>query len=181
MRALEFGNALLATSTPFLTLLLAVGLFFFIRASVKDRTTRVRLTSELPETELLLQIQTYFINRSYRVKSIAPGRERIVLEGYVRPSWFLAIFLTLLAACGCICLALVLSFTRPEVRDLFVGMTLLAPLAGTFYWQRAGRVEEVVLDLDASAAPDRLAIEITAHRDEIIQLRKSLPLTGTDS
>ncbi|MEQ8754914.1 MAG: cofactor assembly of complex C subunit B, partial [Coleofasciculus sp. G1-WW12-02] len=37
------------SSTFLLTLLLAVGLFFFIRASVKDRTQKVQLIAQEPE------------------------------------------------------------------------------------------------------------------------------------
>lgn len=39
-----------------------IGLFFFIRASVKDRTEQVTLNFQMPEDDLLTRLQTYFEN-----------------------------------------------------------------------------------------------------------------------
>ena len=98
------------SSTFLLTLLLAVGLFFFIRASVKDRTQQVQLIASEPEESLLARLQHYFEQRAYRVADVDAATRQVIFQGFVRPSWFLAIFLTVLAACGILCLSLVLSF-----------------------------------------------------------------------
>ena len=92
-------NTTILSSTLLLTLLLAVGLFFFIRASVKDRTEQVKLIAEQPEESLLTQLQEYFDQRAYRIDSVDAATNHVTFSGFVRPSWFLAIFLTLLAAC----------------------------------------------------------------------------------
>lgn len=156
-----------------------VGLFFFIRASVKDRTQQVKLIAEEPEESLLGQLQEYFDQRAYRVAAVDPAQNQVTFEGFVRPSWFLAIFLTLLAASGLLCFALVLSLLYPSLSNLFLTLILLAPAAGVFYWKKAGRLEQVGLKVEA--LPDRekggqSLITVTAHRDELLQLQQALPL-----
>ncbi len=159
-----------------------VGLFFFIRASVKDRTQQVKLIAEEPEESLLGQLQEYFDQRAYRVAAVDPGQNQVTFEGFVRPSWFLAIFLTLLAASGLLCFVLVLSLLYPSLSNLFLALILLAPAAGVFYWKKAGRLEQVGLKVEA--LPDRgkvgqSLITVTAHRDELLQLQQALPLKPT--
>ena len=87
-------NTPVLSSTFFLTLLLMVGLFFFIRASVKVRTEQVLLISEVPKTSLLEQLKDYFKQRAYNVTSSDAAQDTMTFEGLVRPSWFLAIFLS---------------------------------------------------------------------------------------
>lgn len=156
-----------------------VGLFFFIRASAKDRTEQVKLLCEQAQDAFLPQIQEYFDQRSYRIKAIDAQKNQVTFQGLVQPSWFLAIFLTLLAGCGWLCLALVLAFVFPAVGNIFVALTFFAPLAGVFYWFRARRIEEVSLqwqtDTEQVTTPHSI-ITVTAHRDELIQLQQALPV-----
>ena len=159
---------------------MAVGLFFFIRASVKDRTKEIRLVSEESSDSLLNQLEAYFNQRAYRIATVDPKQNQVTFQGFVRPSKFLAVFLSLLAALSLFCLGLVFSFQFPTVGNLFLGLTLLAPIAGVFYWQKAGRVEKVLLKVETMVTQDQTAkslITITAHRDELIQLQQAaLPL-----
>ncbi|MEA5532804.1 cofactor assembly of complex C subunit B [Crocosphaera sp. XPORK-15E] len=167
------------TSTFFLTLLLMVGLFFFIRASVKDRTQQVKLMAQLPKISLLEQLQTYFTQRAYDLTAVDPQQETMTFEGFVRPSWFLAIFLSILAAVGLLCLGFVLCFIYPPLTPLFLGIGLLSPLAGVFYWKKAGRLEKVRLTLEnttESALGECSVVTVIAHRDELIQLQQTLAL-----
>lgn len=167
------------SSTLLLTLLLAVGLFFFIRASVKDRTQQVKLISEQPEESLLGQLQQYFAQRSYRVTAVDATHNQVTFQGFVRPSWFLAIFLTLLAGCGILCLVLVLSQLFPQIGGIFLVLLLFAPAAGLFYWQKAGRPEQVSFKLEALASEGtgrKSLITVTAHRDELAELQQALQL-----
>ncbi|ACK67036.1 conserved hypothetical protein [Rippkaea orientalis PCC 8801] len=163
------------SSTFFLTLLLMVGLFFFIRASVKDRTKQVKLTSEIPVESLLSQLEAYFTQRAYQIASVNPQQNQITFEGFVRPSWFLAIFLSFLAAIGLLCFAFVLSFLYQPLTPLFFATILLCPLVGIFYWKQAGRVEKVLLEIESSPQSYSL-VTVTAHRDELIQLQEYSPL-----
>ncbi|MDJ0658613.1 MAG: cofactor assembly of complex C subunit B [Crocosphaera sp.] len=176
-------NTPILISTFFLTLLLMVGLFFFIRASVKDRTEQVKLISEVPKTSLLEQLKTYFTQRSYEVTESNREQDSVTFEGLVRPSWFLAIFLTILAASGMLCLVLVLSFVYPPLTPLFFSLELLSPLAGLFYWQKAGRMETVSLSLESlttESSQEGSLLTLTAHRDEVIQLRQKFALKSAN-
>ena len=162
-----------------ITLLLAVGLFFFIRASVKDRTEQVQLLAIEPEESLVRRLQQYFDQRAYQVTAVDASARQVTFQGYVRPSWFLAIFLTLLAACGIMCLSLVLSLLYPKLTGVFLGLVLLAPAAGVFYWQKSGRTEQVSLqveELSHQGAVIHSLVTVTGHRDELTQLRQTLKL-----
>jgi Flp pilus assembly protein TadB len=172
-------NTLIIPSTLLLTLLMLVGLFFFIRASVKDRTQEIKLVSEQAEASLVVELQQYFQERSYKVAQVDPEQNSVTFEGIVRPSIFLAIFLTLLAVAGILCLWLVLSLLFPSLSSIFLWLVLLSPAAGFFYWKRAGRKEQVLLKMEATKnklqSPSK--ITVIAHRDELIELQRALQLT----
>jgi len=166
-------------STVFLTFLLAVGLFFFIRASTKDRIEVVRLRAEGEQRSVLESLQNYFSQRSYRIASVNAADNQVIYEGTVRPSWFLAIFLSLLAAVGFLCLALVLAFLFPSVSSGLPFLSLLAPAAGWFYWKGAGRQEQVLLQVESLSTEESIPINVltvTAHRDELAELQRALDL-----
>ncbi|QDZ38511.1 cofactor assembly of complex C subunit B [Euhalothece natronophila Z-M001] len=172
------------SSTFLLTCLLLVGLIFFIRASVKDRTREVQFTANIPESKLIPEIKNYFFQRAYKVKSLDPNQEQVILEGFVQPSWFLAIFLSVLAALGLLCISLVLFlfFSEFNYRSFFFILLAFSPLAGIFYWKKAGRVEEVSLKLETSPNSSeenstKSLITVKAHRDELIALQQALSLT----
>jgi hypothetical protein len=165
-------------STFLLTLLLSVGLFFFIRASTKDRTEKAQLVSEQNEAALMPQLKEYFRSRSYRVVEVDPEKNQVTFEGFVKPSWFLAVFLTLLAAIGLACLSLVVSLLFPAFGTLSLGIVLMAPLSGIFYWRKAGRLERVSIKLEATSNQQHPSsiITVIAHRDELFELQRVLQL-----
>ena len=169
-------NQTVIVSTFLLTILLMVGLFFFIRASTKDRTEEVQLVSDQPEDSLLSQLRQYFGQRSYRVAAIDATSNQVTLEGMVRPSVFLAIFLTLLASVGMLCLVLVLSMVLPNWSTLWLGLMLLSPLAGVFYWKGAGRSEQVMLKVETGSDAVNSVITVRAHRDEVAEMQRLLDL-----
>jgi len=168
----------LVSSALIPTLLLFVGLFFFIKASVKDRTEKITLYSA--SDQMLTQLEEYFTQRAYHVTARDSTHNRLIFEGFVRPSLFLAIFLTLLAALGLCCGSLLFSIVFPQWNFVWFGLVLLSPIAGIFYWQKAGRTEQVSLVIetqpDAESQHLHSSISITAHRDELAQLQKVFPL-----
>jgi Cofactor assembly of complex C subunit B len=165
------------TSTFILTLLLAVGLFFFIRASTKDRIEQMVLETSDVEEVLLPKLQSYFTDRAYRVTAVDRDTDIITFEGFVRPSIFLASLLTGLAAIGALCLALVLSMLFPAVGRLFLGLLLIAPLAGWFYWQGSSRTEQIRLKVESQdGEPAPTTIRISGHRDELAVFQETLQL-----
>ncbi len=154
-----------------------IGLFFFIRASTKDRTETFTLRrTDAPET-VLKELIHYFEQRAYTVQSTAADQRQVSLRGLVRPSLFLAVFLSALAAIGFVCLALVLTSLFPSLGPIFLALTLFAPTAGIYYWRRARREEEILLQVRPALleSPDQSSLAtITAHRDELIALQQSL-------
>lgn len=168
------------SSTLVLTLLLSVGLFFFIRASTKDRTQRIKFVSDSSEASLMAQLQQYMRERSYQVTTVDAENNSVTFEGFVRPSVFLAIFLSMLAAVGILCLALVWSQIFPGWSQLFLGLLFLSPAAGVFYWKKAARNEQVSLLLEPSGEQQQSQVTVTAHRDELIELARSLKLKSAE-
>lgn len=154
-----------------------IGLFFFIRASVKDRTEQTTITSKLPEEKLLSELQNYLTHRAYRLKAVDEKVNQVIFEGLVSPSWFLAFLLTILAFFGLLSIGLVLHLLYPNLGSLAWLPATLAPIAGIFYWQNAGRPEQVCLSLKSqlnSQNEPEITVQITAHRDELLELEKSL-------
>lgn len=156
-----------------------VGLVFFIRASTKDRIESLTLARPVLPLALLRTLTTHFEERAYTVTVAEAEAQRIVLRGHVRPSLFMAVFLTLLAAVGGLCLALVLTNLWSAYGGGFLGLIAIAPAAGWFYWRGANRDEDVVLQVrseNSSEDPDSpsAAVTVTAHRDELIALEQNL-------
>jgi hypothetical protein len=169
-------------STLLLTVLLTIGQFFFIRASVKDRTETVRLEAQQSPEVLLDQLKKYFADRAYRVTSIEGDRNLVNLVGNVRPSVFLAFFLSALAVVGTLCFVLVLNSVAPEQSAIWWSVLAISPVAGVFYWSGAERTEAVsfLLETSESQTTDRSVIQVQAHRDEVESLRETLNLELLD-
>ena len=169
-----------------ITLLLMVGLFFFIRASVKDRTEELQWLSTQPEEAVLKQLETHLTNRAYRLAALDKDLNLVTFEGIVRPSVLLACFLTTLMLTATLCLSLVLSILFPSIGLGFTLLTLISPVAGWFYWQRAQRPEQVQLKVESVAnatadAQTKTRLTVIAHRDEITAMRPTLKTFGVIS
>ncbi|MDB9309534.1 cofactor assembly of complex C subunit B [Aphanizomenon sp. CS-733/32] len=175
-------NSTVSQSTFLLTFLLSVGLFFFIRASTKDRTEVMRLASEQDGNTLMAALKEYFRSRAYRVAAVDAAKNQVTFEGLVSPSWFLAIFLTVLASVGLGCLALVLSMLFPDFGQFFLVIILFSPLSGLLYWKKSGRLEKVSLKMENIPSEQNFSstITVTAHRDELAELQRALQLKTLD-
>lgn len=175
-------NSPTIASTFVLTLLMMVGLFFFIRASTKERTEQLELIVEDSEESFLEKLKTYFAQRAYQIAAVDTEKHQLLFQGVVRPSWFLAIFLTVLAALGLLCFALVFSFLYPSLTNLFLSFIVLAPAAGVFYWRGAKRLERVFLKIESFSTEEsqpKLLATVIAHRDELAQLKQVLKGVGS--
>ena len=170
------------TSTALLTVLLAVGLMFFIRASTKDRIEVSQFLAEQQGEPLLERLQQYFTGRSYRLTSVSAAKNQVIYEGLVRPRWFMATFRSPRAAVGFACLSLVLSILVPGTAQLWLLPVLLAPLAGWFYWQKSARPEQVALQVEfLPGEATQSLVTVTGHRDELAELKQSLGLKLIES
>jgi Cofactor assembly of complex C subunit B len=178
------GNPIL-NSTFLLTMLMGIGMMFFIKASVKDRTEVVKLTAAQSEESLLADLRQYFSQRAYQVTSLDRDKNQVTLEGLVSPSPVLALLLSTMAGVGALCLGLVLSYLLPQVPALGVGLPLglplvCMPLAGGFYWRRARRLEQVSFQVEPNPDQNLSLITVRAHRDEVETLKQTLSLTRLD-
>ncbi|MCL2928756.1 MAG: cofactor assembly of complex C subunit B [Trichodesmium sp. St16_bin4-tuft] len=168
-------------SSFILTFLSSIGLIFFIKASVKPRTKNLKLIAEQEAELLLKQLKEYFSERAYRIIDVNAAKNQLTFEGIVRPSWFLAFFLTLLAALGALCFGLAISMLVPESSKYLLWLVLVSPLAGIFYWQKSKRPEKVELRLEGiltEGSQSKSLLSITGHRDELAALQTALSLKG---
>eukprot|EP00276_Gloeochaete_wittrockiana_P020823 CAMPEP_0184345648 /NCGR_PEP_ID=MMETSP1089-20130417/14029_1 /TAXON_ID=38269 ORGANISM="Gloeochaete wittrockiana, Strain SAG46.84" /NCGR_SAMPLE_ID=MMETSP1089 /ASSEMBLY_ACC=CAM_ASM_000445 /LENGTH=472 /DNA_ID=CAMNT_0026676033 /DNA_START=68 /DNA_END=1486 /DNA_ORIENTATION=+ len=166
-----------------LVFFMATGLFFFIRASVKDRTEQTTFAS-LDKPEVLARaLNTYFQSRAYRL--IDSKNDVLTYQGTVAPSVFLATLLSLMALGGSLSVALVLSFVYPNIGSGFYFLSLLSPSAGFFYWERAKRPEEFKLRLvpppkTGPGADFVSRVLVKGQREEIEELRVALGFEKED-
>ena len=86
------------SSTLFLTILLAIGLGFFLRAASKDRTTVVDVQSPLPPLEVLKGISFWLEERGWKKNGGNLEEKLLIFNGNVASSKFLVIFLSCLGA-----------------------------------------------------------------------------------
>lgn len=161
-------------STLLLTLLLAIGLVFFLRAASKDRTTTVEVRSSRPPLEVLPILTTWLEERGWQAASVDPERRHLVFRAAVASSPTLALLLSLLGSVGAACLGLVLRQLWPALAWWPLTLALLGPLAGLIYRLRAQRDEAVELRLVSHDAATGSALKLRAHRDELIALEQEL-------
>ena len=161
-------------STLVLTLLLAIGLVFFLRAASKDRTTVVDVHSPRPALDVLEGLVAWLQARGWQPTDKDPQRQVLRFSGQVQASLPLAVLLSLLASLGAGSLALVLHQLIPGVGWWVLALALLGPLAGWIYWRRAARPESLELRLIEGAPDGGSTLQLRAHRDELIAMEKDL-------
>lgn len=165
---------LVLPSTFLLSILIVIGLVFFIRASTKARIETTVWSASQPSEQVLTDVTKYLENRAYRLKTVDREKDQVVFSGVVSASWGMAIFLSTLAAIGAICLGLVLAIQFPQVGYWGISTVLLAPGAGWFYFKKSQRPEQVLLTVRPSELDRETRLRITAHRDEIASMQSTL-------
>tara|TARA_B100000700_G_scaffold267636_1_gene307622 strand:- start:22 stop:579 length:558 start_codon:yes stop_codon:yes gene_type:complete len=174
------------SSTLLLTVLLAIGLVFFLRAASKDRTTIVEIKSPLPPIEVLNGVNAWLKNRGWERNGGDAERQVLTFQGNVASSKTLAIFLSILGGLGSCCLGLVIIELYPSINwwPLLLG-TIGGPSAGLIYNSRANRIESLEIRLINNQNYKGSILKIKAHRDELIameiDLGKSLKLASDGS
>ena len=173
-------------STLLLTVLLAIGLVFFLRAASKDRTTVVDVHSPRPPLEVLNGISRWLEQRGWSRDGGDADRQVLRFRGEVAASRPLAILLSVLAAIGGSCFGLVLRQLSPQLQWWPLTLVLLGPGAGWLYSKRAARTEALELRLlDSDATTQGSNLRLRAHRDELIaielELAESLELSSDGS
>ena len=174
------------SSTLFLTILLAIGLVFFLRAASKDRTTIVDVQSPLPPLEVLKGISFWLEERGWRKNGGNVEEKLLIFTGIVSSSIFLVVFLSFLGGLGSACLGLVLIQLYPSLGWWPLLLAAIgAPLAGIIYRIKSEREESLEVKLLTADISEISIIRIKAHRDELIaiqlELSASLKLTSENS
>ncbi|WP_320673848.1 cofactor assembly of complex C subunit B [Prochlorococcus sp. MIT 1341] len=173
------------SSTLLLTLLLAIGLVFFLRAASKDRTTVVDVFSSKPPIEVLDGISLWLEGRGWIRDGGDLEKKLLRFRGSVSSSNGLAILLSIYGMVGSACLGLVLVQLYPFLGWWPLLLSALGPVAGAFYQRKASRIEAVELRLISSPESDNSQLRVRAHRDELIamelELSNSLALASDGS
>ena len=174
------------SSTLFLTILLAIGLGFFLRAASKDRTTIVDVQSPLPPLEVLKGVSLWLEERGWRKNGGNVEEKLLLFNGSVASSTFLVFFLSCLGGLGSACLGLVLIQLYPALSWWPLLLTVIgAPLAGMIYRAKSQREESLEIKLLSSEFSNISILRIKAHRDELIaiqlELSESLELSSENS
>ena len=166
------------SSTLFLTILLAIGLGFFLRAASKDRTTVVDVQSPLPPIEVLNGISFWLEERGWKKNGGNVEEKLLIFNGKVASSTFLTIFLSCLGGVGSACLGLVLIQLYPALSWWPLLLSVIgAPLAGVIYRIKSSREESLEVKLLSSDESSDCFLRIKAHRDELIAIQLELSET----
>ena len=163
-------------STLFLTILLAIGLFFFLRASSKDRTTIVEITSSQKPVEVLNVMYEWLNLRGWKQTGGDFDKRTLTFKGQVVSSKLLAIFLSLLGGFGSCALGLVIIQIYPNLGwwPIFLGL-IGGPLSGVIYLKKSAREEKFELRLISNGDNEEItSMRLRAHRDELISLENEL-------
>ncbi len=163
-------------STLLLTILLAIGLFFFLRASSKDRTTVVEITSSQKPVEVLNIMYEWLQLRGWKQTGGDFDKRILIFKGQVISSKLLAIFLSLLGGCGSCALGLVIIQIFPTLGWWPILLGLIGgPFSGMIYFKKSAREEKFELRLiDSSDNKEMTSMRLRAHRDELISLENEL-------
>ena len=164
------------TSTLFLTILLAIGLFFFLRASSKDRTTIVEITSSQKPVEVLNIMYEWLNLRGWKQTGGDFDQRTLTFKGQVVSSKLLATFLSLLGGFGSCALGLVIIQIYPNLGwwPILLGF-IGGPLSGVIYFKKSAREEKFELRLLSNGDNEEMTLmRLKAHRDELISLENEL-------
>ena len=163
-------------STLLLTILLGIGLFFFLRASSKDRTTIVEITSSQKPLEVLNVMCEWLNLRGWKQTGGDFDQRILIFKGEVLSSKLLAIFLSLLGGFGSCALGLVIIQIYPILGWWPILLGLIGgPLSGILYFRKSSREEKFELRLISDEENEEItSMRLRAHRDELISLENEL-------
>tara|TARA_B100000073_G_C23737529_1_gene572722 strand:- start:838 stop:1395 length:558 start_codon:yes stop_codon:yes gene_type:complete len=162
-------------STLILTILLGIGLFFFLKASSKDRTTTVEITSSKSPVYALDTICDWLLARGWRQIGGNSENKILIFKGQVDSSKSLAIFLSVLGGLGSCALGLVIIQLYSDLGwwPILLGF-IGGPLSGVVYFKTSSREEKFEFRLLELPDSQPTNMRLRAHRDELISLENDL-------
>ena len=162
-------------STLFLTILLAIGLFFFLKASSKDRTTIIDISSSKKPIEALNLVCNWLKSRGWQQIKVNSDKKSLTFKGQVVSSKSLAMFLSLLGGLGSCSLGLVLVQIYPFLNWWPILLGLVGgPLSGFVYYKKSQREEIFEFKLINENEFQFTNLRLRAHRDELIAFENDL-------
>ena len=163
-------------STLLLSILLFIGLFFFLRASTKDRTTTVEVTSSKSPVIVLNLLCNWLNLRGWKQTGGDTDKKILSFKGQVISSNLLAIFLSILGGLGSCSLGLVIVQLYPSLHWWPILLGLIGgPLSGIIYSRKSNREETFEFRLvDNKGYKKFTYLRLRAHRDELIALENEL-------
>ena len=162
-------------STFLLTILLAIGLFFFLKASSKDRTTIIDISSSKKPIEVLNEICNWLKLRGWQQIKVNSDKKILTFKGQVVSSKSLAIFLSILGGLGSSSLGLVFTQIYPILNWWPVLLGLVGgPISGLVYFRNSQREEIFEFKLINENEIACTKLRLSAHRDELIAFEKDL-------
>ena len=162
-------------STLLLTILLAIGLIFFLKASSKDRTTIVDISSSKKSVEVLNEVCNWLKSRGWQQINVNSEKKILTFKGQVVSSKFLAFFLSILGFLGSSSLGLVLVQIYPVLNWWPVLLGLVGgPISGFVYFKNSQREEIFEFKLINENQIKSTQLRLSAHRDELIAFENEL-------
>ena len=149
-------------------------MFFFLRASSKDRTTTIEISTETDPIETLNIICGWLKLRGWNQVGGNSEKKTLTFTGQVTSSNSLAIFLSVLGGLGSCSLGLVIRQIYPNLSWWPILLGLIGgPISGIIYSKKSKREEtfefRLLDEFDISTK-----LRLRAHRDELISLEKEL-------
>ena len=162
-------------STLFLTILLAIGLIFFLKASSKDRTIIVDISSSKKNIEVLNEVCSWLKSRGWQQVKVNSDKKVLTFKGQVVSSKSLAVFLSILGCLGSCSLGLVFVQIYPFLNwwPLLLGL-IGGPISGLVYSKKSKREEIFEFKLINENEIKFTQLRLSAHRDELIAFENDL-------
>ena len=162
-------------STLLLTVLLAIGLFFFLKASSKDRTTIIDISSSKKDIEVLNEVCNWLNARGWQQIKVNSDKKILTFKGQVVSSKYLAIFLSILGGLGSCSLGLVIIQIYPLLNWWPILLGLVGgPISGFVYFKNSQREEIFEFKLINENERQYTQLRLSAHRDELIAFENDL-------
>ena len=162
-------------STLLLTVLLAIGLFFFLKASSKDRTTTIDISSCKKNLEVLDEVCNWLKLRGWQQIRVNSDKKTLTFRGQVVSSKSLALFLSILGGLGSCALGLVLVQIYPFLNWWPILLGLIGgPISGFVYSKNSQREEIFEFKLINENEYKFTQLRLRAHRDELIAFENEL-------
>lgn len=156
------------------------GVWSLVKRSAKSKVDRKTFeipgpaaAGAVPLDQTARQVSEYFKSKNYRV---ADAGEVITFEGNIAPTTGTASYITFCTFLGLLSLALVLSIQFPAVGNYWYGLSLLSPLAGTYYMSNAGRQETMKVKMVTADDESVTDLIIEGDVEEIDRFRTELQL-----